>query len=127
MANVQTVEPLSLPTLHRDDRRYHAAPLSQSVHKGPHSAGNLAHYHISDSLCAHHSEHQVENEPMTHQPVRSLSHNLRVLQFDTNLVLPSLLIARQRSLVFKISQGCLSCKMSRYHRGLYPSTVCRHN
>src|SRR6266550_7217475 len=92
-----------------------------------HTAWDLAHYHVRNSSCAHYPQHQVEDESVTHQPVGGLSHGLGVLHLYPDLVLPSFLVARQRSLVLEISNCRLPRQLSSYHRTLYPAPVRRHH
>src|SRR5207249_1440991 len=61
------------------------------------------------------------------QPVRGLPHPLGVLHLQTNLVLPSLLITRQRSLLFKVTDCRLSGQPPCDHGCLYPAPVCWHD
>src|SRR6266566_5895027 len=92
-----------------------------------HTAWDLAHYHVRNSSCAHYPQHQVEDESVTHQPVGGLSHGLGVLHLYPDLVLPSFLVARQRSLVLEISNCRLPRQLSSYHRSLYPAPVRGHH
>src|SRR6266550_4192840 len=92
-----------------------------------HTAWDLAHYHVRNSSCAHYPQHQVEDESVTHQPVGGLSHGLGVLHLYPDLVLPSFLVARQRSLVLEISNCRLPRQLSSYHRTLYPAPIRGHH
>src|SRR5436190_851901 len=92
-----------------------------------HTAWDLAHYHVRNSSCAHYPQHHVEDESVTHQPVGGLSHGLGVLHLYPDLVLPSFLVARQRSLVLEISNCRLPRQLSSYHGSLYPAPVRRHH
>src|SRR5437870_11740893 len=87
----------------------------------------MAHYHVRNSSRPHNPQHHVEDESVTHQPVRGLSHGLGVLHLDSDLVLPSFLVARQRSLILEISNCRLPRQLSSYHRSLYPAPVRGHH
>src|SRR6266571_6198805 len=127
MADVQSDKPVSLASLRRNDNRRSSEALGKQMNEGSHTAWDLAHYHVRNSSCAHYPQHQVEDESVTHQPVGGLSHGLGVLHLYPDLVLPSLLVARQRSLVLEISNCRLPRQLSSYHGSLYPAPVRRHH
>src|SRR5207244_12759393 len=68
-----------------------------------------------------------QQQSVSHHPVGGLSHGLGVLHLDSDLVLPSFLVARQRSLILEISNCRLPRQLSSYHGSLYPAPVRGHH
>ena len=93
MADVQSDKPISYAPLRSDDNRRSSEALGKQMNEGSHTAWDLAHDNVRDSLGAHDAQHNVEYESVAHQPVRGLSHILGVLHLHSYLVLPRFFVA----------------------------------
>src|SRR6267143_596817 len=125
--NVQDLQPLSFPALSRNDSGCRVESLGEQSHKPSHTPRNLAHYHIRYSLRAHQTQHQIKEKAVSHDSVRGLTHQLRVLHLQANLLLPRGLVARQGRLMFEIIDCGLGSQVSRNQSSLYSATIRRHD
>src|SRR5438034_514492 len=103
-------------------RRYPDAPRCRGFSNRSPADHSLLSHHGTLLTCAVSSRLS-----WSHQRVRGLPHPLGVLHLQTNLVLPSLLITRQRSLLFKVTDCRLSGQPPCDHGCLYPAPVCWHD
>src|SRR5438552_8816229 len=127
LENVQDHEPISFPAISGNDNSRGSESLGKQFHESSHAPKNLTHYHVRNSLRPHHTQHQVEEKPVGHDPIRGLTHQLRVLHLQANLLLPGGLIAGQGRLMLEVVDRGLRCQISCNQSGLYATAICGHD